>query len=88
MPSNSVAIFNKFLEEAKINDTEALNKTHYVTGLAAKWAPLKTVLISYETAKKTVPETAVVRNMITQLKVQMQDYAKRWPKEFEMAGGV
>lgn len=78
---------NDFLQEAKTNDTAALDKSHYVTGLAAKWMSLKPMLALYETEKRGIPETAVVRGMIDQLKQQIIVYAKSWPRAFKLAGG-
>ena len=87
MSKNAMTLFNDFLQEAKTNDTAALDKSHYVTGLAAKWMSLKPMLASYETQTRSIPETAVVRGMINQLKKQIIVYAKSWPKEFRLAGG-
>ena len=87
MSEKAMTLFNDFLQEAKTNDTPASDKSHYVTGLAAKWMSLKPMLTLYETEKRGIPETAVVRGMIDQLKKQIIVYAKSWPKEFKLAGG-
>ena len=87
MSIKAMTLFNDFLQEAKTNDTPASDKSHYVTGLAAKWMSLKPMLASYETQTRSIPETALVRGMIDQLKKQIIVYAKSWPKEFRLAGG-
>lgn len=88
MPSKSVTLFTQFFEEVKKTDIKALDKPHYVTGLASKWVLFLPALNSYETANKKIPETGLVRSMIAQLKQHMNTYSKSWSDQFQMAGGV